>query len=816
MGDLGRGTLTRIKNHYPDIHNPLIDLLYKKEKLESKDSEFLFSVALILIKEYENKPDKNFYLDFAYQIIAKTSFKIDDYHALYDFTVNYGYYPISRKITELKLIEDISINRIFSEISMDDFVDQQEKMLTYEQKNMFDAVLKDGSIESSFLAPTSYGKSEIIFDHIEKNNKNVIGIIVPTKALIDQVYKEAKKKITDRRIIIHDQSYIINDEKILAVVTQERALRLLEEGLIFDQLYIDEAHEILDFDYGKKQSNRSLLLARMIKIAKIKNTSCGVLYLSPVLNESKKLKLKEGSEIPEHKISNDLKILDVKFLGHVAKQSERALYQYDRYLGEFIYIRQDIGNFEYIKQNSKKKNLHFLYRPIFIERYAKQLFDELPDEILVPDGIKELISELKKLVHEDFLLAEYLKKGIIYIHAKLPQNIKNYLLYFVKNSEYIKHFVANNVVLAGMNLPIDNLFYVSGNANLRDLYNLIGRVNRLNEIFSSNENNLKKILIPVHFLEIDEYPQKRSGKLEKKIEKLREKFNDEVKNPLLQNSKIEDKNQKTANDIVESENKIIEQYERPEFKQKLTLAGAQQILNYTDKGLSELEKRMKEINSDEIDILDLVKKIFFDGFSEGVDFVPEYNAKRLSKSATIDYYKMFINNLQTLRLNERIDSTVAYWKRRQKVDDKIFVGSSFGEVTFDSENYSNSRNKVYVLLSDHIDDQKYLINLAVVKLQIDEEYLGHEINLLINTLLKFELITQEQFDDFYYGTNDENELKILQLGLSRQIFNQLKNDKLIQNIIFDKFGNAKADGDLKKYIQTQTGIVKFELEQFFM
>ena len=77
-----------------------------------------------------------------------------------------------------------------------------------------------------------------------------MAIIVPTKALIDQTYREAKKHIKDRKLIIYDQNYVYEkDKRVLAIVTQERALRLIEEGMIFELLYIDEAHELLNFNY---------------------------------------------------------------------------------------------------------------------------------------------------------------------------------------------------------------------------------------------------------------------------------------------------------------------------------------------------------------------------------------------------------------------------------------------------------------------------------------------------------------------------------------------------------------------------------------
>lgn len=814
MNDFGKTVLTHIKNE-KIISNNLLTLLYEKNDLELRDAQFLYGVALLLINEFEKDHKKFFLLDYAYNIIAKTSLKTNDFRALYDFTVNYGYYPIARKIIQLNKLPSVTLNQVFAEITIDEFSDS-DRTLTFEQKNIFKKILDDNSELTSFLAPTSYGKSELIFKHIKKHPAKVVGIIVPTKALIDQVSREAKKQGLEKKIIVHDQNYSQNDESVLAIVTQERAIRLLEEGIIFDQLYIDEAHEMLKFNFGLKHNNRSLILARVIKLAKQRNSKIKLMYLSPVLNNSENLELSDTETIQEYRINNDLKILDIKLLGSIEENSfkRKGLFQYDKYLGTFYKIGDLVNQFEYIKKVEKNKNLHYLYRPIFIEEYAEKLYQNLPNIELSKELI-ELINELGQLVHPDFKMVKYIKKGIIYLHAKLPSNIKNYLLKYVRESNQIKHLVANSVILAGMNLPIDNLFYISGSSNLRDLYNLIGRVNRLNEIFSKKNHDLSKILIPVNFIEFDQFPQR--GKMQNKVEKLRLKFNDEVKNPLLNNATIEQENKKSASKIITEETELIENFGQLKFKQKLLMAGAQQILNYTKSGVEKLQYRVenyKKTTNKDVDILDMVKQVFFENFNIERDFYPEYNAKRLENIATINYYKMFVNDLKKLNLKERIDKIVAYWMRQEN-DYKVYVGQSFGEVSFDSSNYLDSKNKVYVQLANHKDDEEFLNNLAIIKLQIDEDFLGHEISLLVNTLVNLDLINQADFDRFYYGTIKSEELAILQLGISRSLFNQLKKDKQIINIKFDKFGNAKANDHLIRYIQNQQGIRKFELQQYF-
>lgn len=818
MTNGGKRTLTRIKNQ-DNIRNPIVELLYKKIEITNKDAEFLYSVALLLIDEYskeiEKGIDKNLLIEYAYFIIATTAFKVSDFRALYDFSINYGYYPIARKIIDLDLLSDMNINHVMTNSRIDKFEDG-DKILTYQQKKVFEEVLDDKGNAVSFLAPTSYGKSELIFDHLSKNeDKNYIGIVVPTKALIDQVYREAKKKVKDRKLIIHDQNYSKSEDKrILTITTQERALRLVDEGVKFDILYIDEAHEMLNFDYRNNLNNRSLLLTRLIKLSRAANQNLLELYLSPVIGKASNLEIRNSKTISDHRISKDLKILNISFLN-----SEGNLKYYDRYLGEFIDSEKMIrSHFDYIIEQSKNKNLHFLYRPRYIEGYAKLLYEKLPfiEEYEIDSDIKKLISELAEIVHPKFKLIKYLSKGLVYLHGKMPLIIRNYVLKYVRESRFLSHFVANSVILAGMNLPIDNLFYISGYSNSRDLYNLIGRVNRLSDIFSKENPSLNRIFIPVHFIEMDRFPQNQQGSLAKKIEKLRGRIKDEIKNPLLENSTIATTNSLKAEEIIETEDNIVNSYLTPDFKSRLTRSGAQQLLNYTEQGLQKLSQRFEEnqnyIQDDEI--LIKVKELFFDNF-EDFDFSPNYSVDRLKNIATINYYKNFIYNLNTKSLHERINNLVFFWKSKTDSDYQIYVGTQFGEVTRKTENYIG-QNLVYVDLSDHINDEDYLYNLAIIKLQVDEDYVSYEITLLLNTLLEFDIINQKQFDRFIYGTDSNEEIKILRLGISRGIYRKLKQDDMIKNIHFDDYGNVKANSLLISYVNEQLGIVKFELEQIFL
>ncbi|CYU59183.1 DEAD/DEAH box helicase [Streptococcus suis] len=840
QSDGGKNLLTRIKNS-KDLSKNIINLLYKKKEISSREAEFLFSIALVIMEEYQKDigrqkkdyliNDKYLLIEFAYKIIAITCFKIENFRALYDFSVNYGYYPIARKILDDNLISTPTMHHIISNLDIEDFVDDG-KVKTLEQNKVFKQVLSSVHSEISFLAPTSYGKSELIFEHLKANcHFHIVAIIVPTKALIDQTFREAKKKIMDRKIIIHDQNYNLEkDTRVLAIVTQERALRLIEEGMVFDVLYIDEAHELLNFNFRDVLSNRSLLLARLIRISKTENPNIKLIYLSPTIQDIANLVLVGGNPIQSYEITNNLKILDIKYIN-----KDNVEFVYDLFLDCFIEIGKVENQMDHISNTSQKfsKNLHFLYRPKWIESYTEQLYSSLPLKV-IPKDIKSLQEELQKIVHPKFKLIKYLSRGIVYLHGRLPLIIRNYLLKYVRESHFLQNFVANSVVLAGMNLPIDNLIYITGFKSPSDLNNLIGRVNRLNDIFKSGER-LSKILIPVHFIDMETYPQNKGGNLEKKIKSLRGRSVDNVRNPMLEQF-TDTKQKNKVEEIRNVENRIIEKYTTPDFFTQLNKAGAQQVLNYTDAGMQKLEDVIKRTsvvsNKGDIhqNILNKMKEVFFDTFvtsDKQIDlmfFSPSNNIKRLRYEATIDYYKNFVE-FSFNNLHDRIENLVGYWKKvisgeeisknkNKDINYFVYVGPQFGEVPYETDSYKGEAN-VYIDLRSHSEDEDYLYNMAVIKIQIDEDFIGHEITLLLNTLKEFKIITGEQFDYFLYKTFDKREIEVLRLGISRNIYQLMKNDNQIQNIVFDSFGNARANDQLRQYIETKKGIEKFELEQYF-
>ena len=764
--------LSSLKNN--EIFRKTVKKLNVNEELTEQEKEYVLASAIILTKEYELNKKYTGYLEFAYYIILKYSIKYNDYKPLYDFSINFGYYPISNTITKLNLIRMDSIDDIIIKNGIRKFK-KQDIVETYEQKYNQDKFINSNNNEIAYIAPTSYGKSSIISEKILTDKYNKIGIIVPTKSLINQTYNFIKKQILNYKIIMFDEMYEENDERFIAIITQERGLRLLERNnFYFDQIFIDEAHNLLLDD------DRSILLSRLINKNYSKNSNQKIVYLSPLVDNSKNLKSYNEGNIDEYKINFNLKepeIFELRLDGKVLK--------YNRFMNEFYILSDDNNVIDYIRNYEKNKNFIFIARPVKIEKFAMELKEH--KELEIDNNELDLLADtLKKYVHEDFNVIDLIKHGIVYIHGKMPDQIKDYLEYKYKTIKELRYLIANHVILEGINLPIDNLYVMTVNSlNTKQIVNLIGRVNRLNDVFTPETNNLDKLLPQIHFINTEEYNRKGSN-MSNTIEKLRSfDLDDRVENPILveyneNKLKISDDKKEKNRDIIEKESKLFsdDDSENATIEKIMIECGIDSYYNNITEVIERIKKIKKEIIEDlkwkDLNIIDKVCHIFIDSIIS----INDYELKRLKYIETKDFYKNFIK-MQRFQLKDRIKKQYAYFKNIQYNNEKneFYIGKSYGEIAKITDDYKNNFNKVYIKLDTKTD--KELLNLAIVKLKIEDDFINYKINGFLQAMLKMEFISQEEYNEIVYGTNDKKKLNLMKKGLTYNLISKLKIYHLI-------------------------------------
>ena len=333
---------TKLKrlNTFEPFFSEKIEKLFLQKELTFKEKTYLLSCAITFLKEYNKDKRMKGFLEFAYLIILKYSIQYNDYEPLNNISYNLGFYPISKSIYKENKISHKSINNILYESSLEKYKrveDSNQYFQTFEQAIFRKKIEKLSDNNISFVAPTSYGKSSLIIEILQKNKFNKAAIIVPSKSLLRQTYRAIKKNFDNIKIVLHDDMYK-DEKKMIGILTQERAYRLLMRNyLFFDLLFIDEAHNIFE------KGDRGILLSRVIRTNKIKNPNSKTVYLSPLINNSNNLKVNFNrninNNIVEFRINYNLK--EPNYYYYECDSLKR--YIYNRFNDEFYEINDPIN-----------------------------------------------------------------------------------------------------------------------------------------------------------------------------------------------------------------------------------------------------------------------------------------------------------------------------------------------------------------------------------------------------------------------------------------------------------------------------------------
>lgn len=799
-------------NRIDILEKCLKKLSFSPTELTTEEKDYILTTAVLLIKKYSLDKRHVIYVELAYFIILNYSLAFQDYAPLYDFSIAFGLYPISYALTKNGWLSFDSIADCLIETKIEKKFRNQNIIETYEQRKIGENILTTDYSEKSIIAPTSFGKSHLILSHIRhffEQNKRY-AIIVPSKALLSQTYRNVKSLNLGIRIITHDEMYQGQDIGFVAVLTQERAFRLMNKyDVSFDYMYIDEAHQLLE------NGSRSILLSRLIKLNKKRNRECKLFYFSPLVSDSSNLALKDSNAIIEKRIRFNLK--EPKIFEYQNDGSKRI---YNRFIDDFYKFNTTyVDLFNYLSENKGQKNFIYLYTPRKIQLFSSKILEKRT-VITNSKAIDEIVDNLNRYVHVDFYLTDCIKRGFIYIHGKLPDIVRDYLLAKFSKTSELSMIIANTVILEGVNLPIDTLFILTSNGlNKTGLINLIGRVNRLNEIFGET-THLEKLQPTIHFVNSDEY-NRQNGNLANKIKELKKtEFVDEIKNPLLHNFKMprEQKKRDEAINIQRDDEIFFSDHSNDvdQLKRKMIELGLNNLYKNIDFVAQKLYNNFNNHDQNiflttaesiaSLPIMDRLCILFIDNLK---DHIIDDEVKRLEHPQTISYYKMFLNN-RKLSLKEKISREVAYFKRLlHEGNATIYIGKSFGEIPCPWK--SGSGPNTYVDLSKKND--KELINLAIIRQKQEEDFVSFKLLMFFQLMLDYNQITKDEYEQIIYGTNDPVEIQLIRQGLPINVVKKLREDNQIDNIYVDEYENIQCTDAFNKYKETLDDLLKFEIDR---
>lgn len=783
-------TLKQYRNEFAQTY---FENSYKKLQLDIELDEteihHLLKNAIIFINFGDINIQK-----LGYKIIVTYSNKYNDYKPLYDFAINKGYIPIS-KLVELKYSEnnlnDHFFNLFFS-VFQENFREKnyyisngQKKLIEFSNQNNSNFVL---------VAPTSYGKSEIIVNKVFTNLDKKVCVVVPSKALLAQTKKRLLNNSINnelQRIITHPEMYKGTETNFVAVLTQERLLRLLQQNtnLKFDLVLIDEAHNL----YGDKETDgRSILLAQTIIILKKRNRNTILNFFSPFISNPENLKVKQlDYEITSQ--TTDEFIKTEKYFVCNLIDNNHYLKIYEQFTDKFINTGTSYNNIiQLLNSEKSRKNIVYLNRPKHIEEFAIEFANSISINSLAIDEITTTISDF---IHPSYNLIECIKKGIVYHHGGMPEIIRLYVENIFSKREDLSFVITSSTLLEGVNIPAEKIFLLSIKKGLKNLSvsqfkNLIGRVNRFSEIFNSENGNLN-LLEPNIYVIKSKYENSRAN-IEKFIStraRTEIQIDDEVNNLFLKEESSLNENQKNelkkSLEYLENIEPNSTNLENVDYVQSqiAKLCYKNNIADFNIKTFEQvlvrnLENYLEEENSKISSTDELLEAIFLI-FLNDIE-ITDINLKRLQNLPARRFYSMILGwRSSSASYKEMIGSFIRYWRNLPDDNLLIYIGEKWGEV---KRNFTDFK-PLYVDLKTKNNTQR--INLAILKIKEEQDFIEFNLLKYIDILSELELINLTFYEQIKYGSSDKKIITLLKNGFSIELAKCITQENYVNYISID-------------------------------
>ena len=768
-------TLRKLYNtEFPELYKKLLIGI----ELSDEELEKILSIGIFLTG-LDNKNLQR----LGYRLFLLYSKITDDYKPLYELSLNKGLIPIS-KFIENNLNYSERYGNIYTEINSieSDEFKWNNSYQTIGQFELFKEA-KESKLKSQIIvAPTSYGKTELILSYIDHTKFKKICIISPTKSLLAQTKKRIINKFGYRKIITYPEMYSDKDNEIIAVLTQERLLRLLQNNpnLKFDLLVIDEAHNILD-DFSD-ENRRSVILASVIIICKKRKENLVCKYLTPFLRSKESLKIECLPNVDEwYSVVENVKS-EMFYFYDLENNKKVLLDQYSTTKDKLIDLQvNELGDDEdVVITNCDNKNIIYLNSPKKLENFAFKLFSKLPERQIL--RLNKAARDLREYVHEDYKLADYIEKGVIYHHGSIPEPVRYFIEDLYVDVPEIKMLIANSTLLEGVNIPATKMFILDpcrGNSYLSpsSFKNLIGRVCRFGEIFNNSTGDLKYLLPEIHIVKggycRQNFKVENFVKGRKILVEDYDKIVDDIKNPLLVNSDSDKAKKKKAEDILEniSHSDSITVNNSNKAKTKVGQLCFENNINIFN--ILEIEKQIdNEIENVNIaksidTVFNIIDYLFFSKIN---DSNGEYNnLKRLREHEAQSFYKMLINwRIMGFTMKVMTDEMVGYWNTLREEQSRIVYVGKWGDKT------RGGHREYWTDITEKDEYEK--VNLAIVRLKEEYDFIDNEIVKYIEVLYSLELIEESLYLKIKYGTDDKTKIALLNCGIS-SILSKLLQEK---------------------------------------
>jgi hypothetical protein len=730
-----------------------------------------------------------------YRILLQYAETTGDFEPLHDFARARDLTPvvIAAERLDPRLSEADSLHSLLYQAHRTNFrVDHSDGSVTYRTRGQMELrQFNDRERRAVVVAPTSYGKSEMLLDKVVSLLGSKLCIVVPTRALIAQTRANllADERIHESRvrIITHPDAFVENTA-FIGVMTQERLQRLFAEqdDLALDAVLVDEAHAVL----GKE--SRSVELAQAVLIARHRNPAMAILQYTPFVADPHLMRLVGDDQEVLAKVVNE----HVKAEKYIHTPLGRHTRLYDQFLNKFIdgTAKVPADEIAAIKRFAGRRTLVYLNKPSQVQQLASRLAATRSTVSLSP-AAERAIHAIGDLIHPSYTLIDGIRRGVLFHHGRIPDVLRSYIEHVFREdkSRGTRYLICNSTLLEGVNTPADCLILLSHKRGPRALTrsafrNLAGRVGRFSEVFDPIRQDLdllqpRVVLMPSTYSpstwNVDTYlPQ---------VADLRRGVVDEADNPLLA----------TATD-TEGQLAALEYLENvePGAGSLATARRAQTevgrlcfVHGVRDFDIFDVEydiqaavKEMRDAQplDDMAAVVQAIAEVFLVHLNDEDRETAALLRLRNNASARRFYAAFLTWRARNEPYKVLIRRFLGWWKREN--EELVFVGSAWGE-----EAYPGGYRKLWVRMQTKTRVER--INLAVAKVKEEHDFVDFHLMRYIEILSDLGLLSQPLYLSVKYGTTDRFLIALLRTGFSPELA-RLVGEEYREHVQVDVVGGA--------------------------
>ena len=405
---------------------------------------------------------------------------------------------------EMDMVEQISLGMLssfFYDASL--CVDEQGNKLHRFQKQILEK-FSDDTNRFVLTAPTSFGKTFIVYQILQKMKYSTILLIFPTISLLTENYERIKAYPFFGGYSIHTLSEEEIDESAnnLFIFTPERYLSFLDsqKGTVFDFAFIDEIYKI---DNGYLVDEETVLenerdVAYRLALEYICRQAKDIFLAGPYISLNNDETYNSFLKFTEE---NNFQILQYNEFEIVSKQyyeiSKRGSYNIDEY---DVYIPnkqrktlllQIIPKISFPAENT----IIYCGKKTDTEKYAQILIQEPNIVKTFSDMYKEedelykiFVEHLERTYGEEWIVVVALKARIGIHHGLIPKYIQKEIINLFGRGQLVYLF-STTTITEGVNTPAKNIIITSlkkGKKDLKqfDAKNIAGRAGRFGKHYS--------------------------------------------------------------------------------------------------------------------------------------------------------------------------------------------------------------------------------------------------------------------------------------------------------------------------------------------